>query len=102
MEVFGDEVDVVTVVARISHGLRETDQRTEVVDGVLEVSSSCPLLSSWCEVDYRITVPRDLPIDISSGNGRLVVRGSDAPVEARGSNSQIGRESCRERGCQYV
>src|SRR3546814_20499709 len=95
IEVFADDVDVVTVVARISHGLRETDQRTEVVDGVLEVSSSCPLLSSWCEVDYRITVPRDLPIDISSGNGRLVVRSEER---------RVGKEcvsTCRSRWSPY-
>src|SRR3546814_12984194 len=61
IEVFADDVDVVTVVARISHGLRETDQPTDVVDGVLEASSSCPPPISGCGVADRNTLPPEPP-----------------------------------------
>ncbi|MET0147322.1 MAG: hypothetical protein ABW328_21440 [Ilumatobacteraceae bacterium] len=73
--------DTVDVRAEISDGLRSTGERQEVVGGVLQLRASCPNIGSdWCRVDYEISVPRDLALTVSSGNGRVEVTGTTGPV----------------------
>lgn len=89
VEVLGGPVQEITVTARIDHGLRRTEHRATVEGGVLRVRSSCPLLSSWCGVDYRILVPADLAVAIDVDNGRLIVRDVSGSVRADGQNGAI-------------
>lgn len=79
----------ITVVAEISHGLQRTRHSAEVRDGELRVRSSCPILSTWCSVHYRITVPASMAVVADSSNGRVVVRDVDGPVLARSDNGRV-------------
>ena len=89
VEVLGAAVDEITVTARLSHGLRRTDHRAVVEDGVLRVRSSCPLLSMWCGVDYRIRVPAELAVAVDVDNGRLILRDLGGGVRADADNGSI-------------
>lgn len=90
VEVTGRDVDEVTVEVHVDHGLRRTSERAELRDGTLVLRGDCPTGPSvWCSVDYRIVVPRDLPVEVESANGRITLRDLDAEVVVAGSNGRI-------------
>ena len=78
------------MTARISDGLRETEERQTVVDGVLELRASCPLIGSdWCSVRYTVEVPADIEVRADADNGRLRVTGVDGPVHLESDNGSV-------------
>jgi Putative adhesin len=80
----------ISVRAEISEGLRRTGERREVVNGVLELHATCPLIgSTFCWVDYEVRVPRDLPLTVHADSGRITVTGSDAGLVADGDDGSI-------------
>jgi hypothetical protein len=82
--------DEITVTARISDGLRRTGEQQRLVDGRLELESTCPLIGSeWCEVDYTIEVPADLPVRADADNGGIDVRGMDGRVDLSTDNGSV-------------
>jgi hypothetical protein len=89
VEVLGGDVEEITVTARISHGLWRTSHRAAVEGGVLRVRSSCPILSTWCGVEYRIAVPQNVGVAVDVSNGRLIVRDVAGGVRADASNGAI-------------
>ncbi|HEX2048817.1 MAG TPA: DUF4097 family beta strand repeat-containing protein [Acidimicrobiales bacterium] len=89
VEVLGGDVDEITVTARISHGLRRTSHRAAVEGNVVRVRSSCPVLSTWCGVEYRITVPGDVAVAADVSNGRLIVRDVAGGVRADATNGAV-------------
>ena len=91
VEVIGDpRSEDIRVESRIDHGLRRTSVTAEVVDGRLVVDTDCPgFTSTWCRVDYQLSVPSDLTADIETQNGRVAVRDLDGSVTAHSSNGRI-------------
>ena len=89
VDITGGDVDEITVVAEISHGLHRSTSTVEVVDGVLEIDAECPWMPTWCDVAYTITVPRDLPIGADVDNGRLTLRDLDGTINADGDNGRM-------------
>jgi hypothetical protein len=92
VEILGDDdVDEVTIVAEISHGLRRTVTEATVEGDVLVVDMDCPtsLNQVWCSVDYRLVVPAALDLDVHNENGRLVLRDIDGDVIADGDNGRV-------------
>ncbi|HEX4981099.1 MAG TPA: DUF4097 family beta strand repeat-containing protein [Ilumatobacteraceae bacterium] len=78
--VTGTDTGKITIVARISDGLRATGNSTRVVDDRLEIRATCPLFGSmWCSVDYQIEVPAGIDLDINADDGRVEV------VDVRGA-----------------
>jgi hypothetical protein len=112
--VTGTETDEITIVARVSDGLRATGHSNRVVDDRLEIRGTCPVLGSmWCSVTYRIEVPADVDVDIDADNDRVEVvdmrgaltidndngsidiRGADGPLRATTSNGSIDATGIR-------
>lgn len=89
VDITGADVDEITVVAEISHGLQRTEHRAEVVDDVLVIDAECPVMPTWCDVAYTVTVPRNLPITADLDNGRLTLRDLDGSITADGDNGAI-------------
>jgi hypothetical protein len=88
--VVGTDTETIRLDAEISHGLRDTGYSWEVVDGVLEVEGHCPLFGSyWCDVDYRLEVPRDVDVVINSDNDRVYVGDIDGNVQIDNDNGRI-------------
>jgi hypothetical protein len=84
------EREQITVTARISDGLRETEERQTLVDGVLELRASCPLIGSdWCSVRYTIEVPSDIEVRADTDNGLLRVSGVDGRVSLSADNGTV-------------
>lgn len=80
------EADQVTVRANISEGLRATGH-SEAIDGEkLVVRSSCPFLSTFCEVDYEVEVPDGIDVAIWSPAG-VSVDGVTGDVSVRAEES---------------
>jgi hypothetical protein len=89
VEVSGGDVDEITVISEVSDGLFASSRRVEVAGSTLVVRASCPQLSTWCQVDHRIVVPRDLDAVFRVDNGRLTVRDLNGDLEADGDNGRI-------------
>lgn len=53
----------------------------KVEGGVLIVDYDCP--SNWgrCSVDYKVEIPKGLPVDLDSGSGNLTLRGLTGDIE---------------------
>jgi len=84
------ETDTVDVRADISEGLRKTGESRQVVDGTLELHSTCPNIGSdWCRVDYEVTMPRDLAVVVRNGNGHVSVTGTDGTVTIDNDNGSV-------------
>ena len=92
IEIQADDVDEISLVAEISHGLRRTGHRAEVQGSTLVVRGSCPHWTTWCEVDYRLVVPSDLDVVVDIDNGRLTLRDLEGDVEVRADNGPIDLE----------
>jgi hypothetical protein len=112
--VTGTDGDEITIVARISDGLRATGNAYRVVGDRLEVRGTCPLLGTmWCSVDYRIEVPADIALDINvadsgvevvdmrgalkidNDDGSIQIRGADGPLTATTDNGSIDATGIR-------
>lgn len=89
VEVTGADVDEITVVAEISNGLFETRHRETVEGSTLRLRASCPPLGTWCSVDYRIVVPRDLDAVLRIDNGHVIARDLDGDVEVDADNGRV-------------
>ena len=78
------------VTAEISEGLRPTGETQQVVDGALELRSSCPNFGSmFCWVDYDIQVPLDLELVVDGDHGSITITGSTAPLTVDGGHGSI-------------
>ncbi len=112
--VTGTDTDEITIVARVSEGLRATGHSNRVVDDRLEIRGTCPVLGSmWCSVTYRIEVPADVELDIDADNDRVEVvdmrgaltidndngsidiRRADGPLRATTDNGSIDATGIR-------
>jgi hypothetical protein len=90
VEIVGDDVDEISLVAEVSHGLRRTVTHADLEGDTLVVDMDCPTgIPVWCSVDYRLVVPKDLAIDVRNENGRLTLRDLDGDVDAHGDNGTI-------------
>ena len=106
--VTGTDTEQITIVARVSDGLRATGNSHRVVGDRLEIRGTCPLFGSmWCSVDYRIEVPADVDLDIDADddrvevvdmrgaltidndNGSIRIRGAEGPLRATTDNGSI-------------
>jgi DUF4097 and DUF4098 domain-containing protein YvlB len=79
----------IDVAARISDGWKATDVDVSIVGGVLEVHSSCPVMSTWCSTDFTITVPDDLPVRVDAGEGGVTARGLHGAIDLDTDNGRI-------------
>jgi hypothetical protein len=87
VHVIGAPVDVVTIDARVSDGLRATAYDHRVVGDVLELTASCPNFgSTWCRVDYVVEVPHDTVVRIHADESTRVDNVT-ADVEVRSDGS---------------
>lgn len=89
VEVVGADTDEITVIAEISHGLSRTRHRAAIEGDTLVVRSSCPWISEWCSVDYRIEVPAELDVQLDIEDGRLAVRDVAGAVRVDGDSDSI-------------
>jgi len=90
VEIVGDDVDEISLVAEVSHGLRRTVTEAAVEGDTLVVDMDCPTgIPVWCSVDYRLVVPTDLDVDVHNGNGHLTLRDLEGDVTAEGDNGGI-------------
>lgn len=90
VEIVGRDVQEISLVAEIDHGLRRTEH-SAVVDGTtLVVRDDCPTgVQVWCRVDHRLVVPADLAIDVTADNGRITGRDLTGAVTVRGRNGSV-------------
>jgi Putative adhesin len=80
----------ITLTARISSGIRDTENRHEIVDGVLIVRASCPNIgSTWCEAKYTLEVPHDVEVSIHSDNDGIRVDDIAGAVDIDGDNGSV-------------
>lgn len=90
IEVVGDDVTEITLVAEISHGLRRTTHRARVEGDTLVVRSDCQLaMSYWCRTHYTLVVPTDLAITADSNNGRVTLRDLTGTIDVDSDNGRL-------------
>ena len=96
VEVVGDDVDEISVTARISDGLQPTGFSHRVVGDRLELEVTCRsgLANPWCRVGLTVVVPRDLELVVSTADGASV-RDLDGAVEVHSDNGTIAAEGLR-------
>jgi hypothetical protein len=84
------DIGRITLTAKISSGIRETENRHEIVDGVLIVRASCPNFgSSWCDAQYTLEVPHDVDVVIHSDNDGIRVDDIAGAVDVDADNGSV-------------
>lgn len=83
VEVIGDDVDAISVRARVSDGINPTgfSHRVEGDRLVIEVVCTNVVANPWCHVDLEIVVPRDLEVVVDA-EGHVSLRDLAGPVDA--------------------
>jgi hypothetical protein len=89
IEVVGADVEEITVHSVIDNGVVPTRHTVQVVDGTLRIRSSCSWLSTNCQVEEVVTVPRSTVVLAASGDGHVTVRGVDGSVRVRTGDGGI-------------
>jgi hypothetical protein len=85
----GTDSDTVTVRAEVSHGLRSTGHTERIEGDQLVLRASCPVFGSdFCEVVYRVEVPRDVAVELRS-DSRITVRDIAGSVDASSDNGRV-------------
>jgi hypothetical protein len=85
----GTDSDTVTVHAEVSHGLRSTGHTERIEGDRLVLRASCPVLGSdFCNVAYRVEVPRDVSVELRS-DSRITVRDIAGSVDASSDNGRV-------------
>lgn len=80
----------IEVVAHISDGIRSTESRQQLIDGVLRVRASCPLFGSmWCEAKYTIEVPHDMAAKLRADNDGIHVSDITGNVDVGSDNGSV-------------
>jgi len=80
----------IEVRAHISDGIRSTEDRQEVVDGVLRIRASCPEFGSmWCEAKYTIEVPHDMAVKLRADNDGIHVADITGAVDVDSDNGSL-------------
>lgn len=92
IRIVGTDETRITVVERVSDGLRSTDHSVDIVDDRLVVRATCPgFLTSFCRVDFTIRVPTtvdvviraDEDVELSDIDGAIDVETGGGSVNAR-------------------
>jgi hypothetical protein len=79
----------VTVTARIRDGFQATRHDVRREGDRLVVDSSCPILTSWCDVNYTVELPSHLAVAARSGDGSVTITDVAADVEASSGNGSV-------------
>jgi hypothetical protein len=80
----------IEVTAHISEGIRGTENKQSVVDGVLRVRASCPNFGSmWCEATYTIEVPHDMAVKLRADNDGIHVSDITGAVDVGSDNGSV-------------
>ena len=80
----------IEVVAHISDGIRSTENKQSVVDGVLRVRASCPNFGSmWCEAKYTIEVPHAMAVKLRADNDGIHVSDTTGAVDVASDNGSV-------------
>jgi DUF4097 and DUF4098 domain-containing protein YvlB len=88
--IVGTTDDTVRVSARISDGLRSTEESQTVVAGVLELRGDCPaFFTSFCNVAYTVEVPADMSVVARTNNDNVTIDGVRGAIDARSGNGRI-------------
>ena len=82
--------DGVTGELRVQRDLWSPEHRARLDGDTLVLETDCPVFGTlFCGVDYELTVPLDLAVDIDSSGGGLTVIGATAPLDLRSSGGGI-------------
>jgi hypothetical protein len=84
----GDVADV-RVLAHLRYGLSAPRLVQEATADGVHLDASCPWYSSFCSVDYEITVPARLAVRAESSGGSITVRGVSGAVNTDSSGGSI-------------
>jgi hypothetical protein len=88
--VTGTDTDEITIVARVSEGLRDTGNTYTVSGDRLHVRGTCPNFGgTWCSVDYRIELPAGMAVDIATDNGSIDAVDVLGPLTLDSDNGSI-------------
>ena len=88
VEITGADVEEISVVAEVSDGLFGTRHDATVEGGTLQLQTTCPPLSTWCSVDYRVVVPRPVSVVLHATN-HVTVRDVTGYVRVDADNGRV-------------
>ncbi len=80
--VIGADTDVVTVERRTTHGVKPFTADERVAGSTLSLSGDCPAMSSFCTVQFTVTVPRAMTVSARSHGNSIRVVGISGSVTA--------------------
>jgi hypothetical protein len=83
------DVGDIRVVSKLRYGLSAPKLRQDSGPDGVHLDASCPWYSSWCSVDYEITIPTGMAVWAESSGGSITVRGGSGAVEVSSSGGSV-------------
>jgi DUF4097 and DUF4098 domain-containing protein YvlB len=87
--VTGADVTETSYVQVVHAGTSEPEVTRTVSGGTLRLEADCPFLSARCSVDFEITAPRGVEVDVSTSAGNVIVEWLDGEVTAETSAGNV-------------
>ncbi|MFF3014382.1 hypothetical protein [Streptomyces sp. NPDC057939] len=79
----------VTYRARITRASSAPTVEENRLGGTLRLTPHCPGEDSGCSAQLLVTVPRDVPVKVSGGSGRVSLSGLDGAVDAEVTSGSL-------------
>jgi hypothetical protein len=89
VQVTAADVDDIRVVSKLRYGLSAPELRQDSGPDGVHLAASCPWYSSWCSVDYEITIPTGLAVSAESSGGSITVSGGSGAVDVSSSGGSV-------------
>jgi hypothetical protein len=90
LTVLGEDRDDVAVEADIVRGLFTPDHDIRVVDGTLQIDSSCPVLANtWCDMDVTVRLPAGVDVTADASGGSIRVEGVTGRLDLDASGGSV-------------
>ncbi|MFI6291761.1 DUF4097 family beta strand repeat-containing protein [Nonomuraea sp. NPDC050790] len=74
--------DTVKVVETLKWSSDKPRTEHKVEGGTLVMTYDCPAAMDNCSVDYKVEVPKGLPLDLETGSGDIALKGVTGPIVA--------------------
>ncbi len=97
IRVTGNDGDTVVVERRVVRSLRSPEVSMRIDGSSLVLRGRCPAVSSFCSVDWTVSVPRGVTVRARASAGGVRVTSIDGPVDADSSGGSIRAEATTGR-----
>jgi hypothetical protein len=84
---------LVVVDGEIVQGFQKASHDERIEGDTLVLDADCPIVVSYCNIDYEVQVPRDVDLRVRAGGGPATITGVDGRLDIESSGGGVRIEN---------